>query len=59
MKRHKDITESQYVNPRQFAERQGISRQRVMQLIQEGRIAGCKRVGVMWLIPLHAQIMRN
>jgi len=54
---------SDYLSISQYAARQGISRQRVQQLVQAGRVPGAVRVpmpgargGRLWLIPRSAVI---
>lgn len=43
----------------QFAQREGVSRVRVLQLLAEGRIPGARKVGRQWIIPGTAAIERR
>jgi len=43
----------------QFAAREGVTRARVLQLLAAGRIAGARRTGHQWVIPVVARIVRR
>lgn len=43
-----------YCSVTELAEKWGISRQRVIKLVTEGRIAGAQKVGTSYIIPINA-----
>jgi len=43
----------------QFAQREGVSRARVLQLLAERRIPGARKIGHHWIIPSSAAIVRR
>ncbi|MCX7962414.1 MAG: nucleotidyltransferase domain-containing protein [Burkholderiales bacterium] len=45
------------LSTREFAERRGVSRQRVLALLAAGRVAGAARIGGRWAIPVGARIV--
>lgn len=49
-------SKSPFLNPRQFADKVGKTRQRINQLLLDGRILGAQRVGTAWLIPRDAKL---
>ena len=47
------------VSVTQFAQREGVSRIRVLQLLAGGRIPGARKIGHHWIIPASAGIVRR
>jgi hypothetical protein len=47
------------VSVTQFAQREGVSRVRVLQLLAERRIPGARKIGHHWIIPSSAAIVRR
>lgn len=48
-----------HLSASQFAEREGVSRVRVLQLLAGRRIPGARKIGHHWIIPVAAMIVRR
>ena len=53
------VEEASHLSASQFAEREGVSRVRVLQLLAERRIPGARKIGHHWIIPASAAIVRR
>ena len=57
---HRDATpDASHLSTSQFAEREGVSRVRVLQLLAAGRIPGARKIGHHWIVPASAAIVRR
>ena len=59
MVNHANVEQAPHVSVTQFAEREGVSRIRVLQLLAERRVPGARKVGHQWIIPAAAAIARR
>ena len=59
MGHHVNAEQVPHLSVTQFAQREGVSRIRVLQLLAAGRIAGARKIGHHWIIPAPAAIERR
>jgi hypothetical protein len=48
---HANVDRLHQVSVTQFAQREGVSRTRVLQLLAENRIPGARKIGHHWVMP--------
>ncbi len=59
MDKHAGPGAASHLSVSQFAEREGVSRIRVLQLLAADRIPGARKIGHQWAIPVTATIVRR